>query len=79
MSWEHLRHQNGRECEEEEADGEDKTREAGCEPADGREKRGEECEDVEDQANEVEDPAESPHVVVVFAGSVVSKGATSFR
>jgi len=65
-----LRHEGCCESEPEESEHRDEARDTRREAAAGSKQRGEERENGEDKTHQVEDPAEAPHVVVVFARGV---------
>jgi len=61
-------HERSCQSEPEEGKGESHAREPRCKTATRSKQCGEECEDREGETDQVENPAEAPHVVVVFAG-----------
>lgn len=73
-----LRHEGCGEGEPEEREGEKSAGEGGCETAAGSERRGQEGHGCEEEGDQVENPAESPEVVVVGAGGVLAVGAAFY-
>jgi len=72
-------HKGSSDGEEHKANEGDQARESRCETAARGEERCEEPKDVENEAEQVEDPAKAPHVVVVSAGSMLGVVANKSR
>jgi len=66
------RHESGCNAEKEEAREEDQGGETGCETAERCEERGEEGKHIKGQTHEVENPAKSPHIIIVGACGMFS-------
>ena len=67
-----LPHKSGCEAEEEERREDNEARDTRCQTTEGRSEGCEEPKDVKNETDQVEDPAEAPHIVIVCAGGVFS-------